>query len=168
VPDGDLAAIELGALMHDLGRTALLNDVTLSPRPLDTSERALVQAHPTIGWEMLRAIPGLEAAAEIVWAHHERPDGTGYPRGLAKDQVPVGARIVMVCSAYDAMIEDRPYRRGLSTRAACAELRRHSGTQFFPDVVNAFVQLHDDGRLWEGFTKEEVDLYVKSGDRAAA
>jgi len=168
VPDSEWTDIELGALLHDLGRTALLSDVTTSPRPLDTGERAIVQAHPAIGWEMLRAIPGLEAAAEIVWTHHERPDGAGYPRGLAGEQVPVGARIVMVCAAYDAMIEDRPYRRGLAPRAACAELRRNSGTQFFAGVVDAFVRLHDDGRLWEGFTKEELELYVKRGDLAAA
>ncbi len=167
VPEDEWINVELGALMHDLGRTALLHDVTLSPRPLDTSERALVQAHPTIGWETLRAIPGLEAAAEIVWTHHERPDGKGYPRGIGPDQIPVGARVVMVCAAYDAMTEDRPYRRGLAPRAACAELRRNSGTQFFPDVVNAFVQLHDDGRLWEHFTKEDLELYVKRGDLAA-
>jgi HD-GYP domain-containing protein (c-di-GMP phosphodiesterase class II) len=168
IEDEALVGVELGALLHDLGRTAVLHDVTLHARPLDTSERALVQAHPTIGWEMLRGIPGLEDAAEIVWMHHERPDGAGYPRGVSGDHVPIGARIVMVCAAYDAMTEDRPYRRGLNPRAACAELRKHSGTQFFPDVVNAFVQLHDDGRLWEAFTREELDLYVKRSDLAAA
>ncbi len=163
-----LAAIELGALLHDLGRTAVLNDVTLAPRPLDRGERTLMQAHPQIGHEMLACIPGLEQAAEIVWAHHEQPDGKGYPRGLAADQIPLGARLVMVCAAYDAMTEDRPYRRGLTPRAACAELRQHAGTQFFADVVEAFVRLHDDGRLWEQFSREEMDLYVKRGHLAAA
>ena len=168
VPEDGLTVIELGALMHDLGRTALLHDVTHSARPLDSGERALVQAHPTIGWEMLKGIPGLEAVAEIVWTHHERPDGAGYPRGVAAEQIPMGARIVLVCAAYDAMIEDRPYRRGLAPHAASAELRRHSGTQFFPEVVTAFVALHDDGRLWDGFSKDELDLYVKRSERAAA
>jgi HD-GYP domain-containing protein (c-di-GMP phosphodiesterase class II) len=168
VPEAELETIELGALLHDLGRTALLHDVTLRPRPLDRGERAIVQTHPTIGWEMLGEIPGLEEAAAIVWTHHERPDGRGYPRALPADQVPKGARIVMVCSAYDAMTEDRPYRRGLAPRAACEELRRNSGTQFFPEVVEAFVTLHDSGRLWEGFTREELDLYVRRGDLAAA
>ncbi|HTR96657.1 MAG TPA: HD domain-containing phosphohydrolase [Candidatus Acidoferrales bacterium] len=168
VQEGDLVTVELGALLHDLGRTALLNDVTLRPRPLDRSERAIVQTHPTIGWEMLREIPGLEEAAEIVWAHHERPDGQGYPRALPADRIPIGARVVMVASAYDAMTEDRPYRRGLAPRAACEELRRNAGAQFFPDVVNAFVQLHDSGHLWEDFTREEMELYVRRGDLAAA
>jgi putative nucleotidyltransferase with HDIG domain len=161
-------SVELGALLHDIGRTALLHDVTVQPRPLDAGERAIVQTHPTIGWEMIRDIPGLAEAAEIVRGHHERPDGKGYPRGLSGDQVPRGARIVMVCAAYDAMTEDRPYRRGLSPRAACDELQRNAGTQFFIEVVDAFVRLHDAGRLWDDFTREELELYVRRADLSAA
>lgn len=168
VSEAALADIEMGALLHDLGRVAVLNDVSLAPRPLERGERTLMQAHPTIGREMIAHIPGLEAAAEIVWSHHEQPDGKGYPRALSAEQIPLGARLVMVAAAYDAMTEDRPYRRGLSERAACAELRRHSGTQFFPEIVDAFVHLHDDGRLWEDFSREEMDLYVKRGHQAAA
>lgn len=168
VPDNELVEIELGALLHDLGRSAILNDVMQSPRPLDAGERAVVQTHPTIGRDMLKSVAGLETVAEIVWTHHERPDGAGYPRGLAADQIPIGARVIMVCAAYDAMTEDRPYRRGLSSRAACEELRRCAGHQFFPDVVNAFVQLHDSGRLWEAFTRDELEIWVRRGDLAAA
>lgn len=168
VPDGELVDIELGGLLHDLGRNAILHDVMQSPRPLDAGERAVVQTHATIGWDMLKDIPGLEAAAEIVWTHHERPDGHGYPRAIPAEQIPIGARVIMVCAAFDAMTEDRPYRRGLPSRAACEELRRNAGTQFFPDVVNAFVQLHDSGRLWELFTREEMEIFVRTGDRAAA
>src|SRR5262245_44559699 len=170
IPEKGHADIELGAMLHDLGRYAILNDVVQTPRPLDAGERAMVQTHPTIGWEMLRDIPGLDSAAEIVYTHHERPDGKGYPRGLTGERVPAGARIIMVCAAYDAMIEERPYRRGLTPAAACEELRRNSGSQFFPEVVAAFLKLHDTGRLWEGFTREEMDLYVRRGDgwRAAA
>jgi putative nucleotidyltransferase with HDIG domain len=168
VTDGDLVSVELGGLLHDLGRTALLHDVTLHARPLDRGERAVVQTHPAIGWEMLRDIPGLEDVAEIVYAHHERPDGKGYPRALPAERIPIGARVVMVCAAYDAMTEDRPYRRGLSPRGACEELRRNAGTQFFQEAVNAFVQLHDSGRLWDLFSREELELYVRRGDLAAA
>lgn len=168
VPDAELIDVEFGALLHDLGRNAILHDVMQSPRPLDPGERAVVQTHPTIGRDMLKDIPGLEAAAEIVWTHHERPDGAGYPRSLAADQIPIGARVIMVCAAYDAMTEDRPYRRGLSSRGACEELRRCAGHQFFPDVVNAFVQLHDSGRLWEAFTRDELEIWVRRGDLAAA
>lgn len=151
-----LEDVELGAMLHDLGRTAALNDVVTAPRALDAGERAIVATHPHVGWEMLRRIPGLEAAAEIVHAHHERPDGRGYPRALTGDAIPLGARLVMVCAAYDAMTEDRPYRRGLPADAACEELRRHAGTQFFADVVDVFVALHADGRLWDEFTPEDM------------
>lgn len=168
VPEADLPVIELGALLHDLGRNAILNDVLLKPRPLDVSERALIQTHPAIGWELLRDISGLEEVADIVYSHHEQPDGKGYPRGLAAERIPLGARLVMVCAAYDAMTEDRPYRHGLAPRAACDELRRNAGGQFFPEVVDAFLELHENGRLWEGFSREELDLWVRAGHGAAA
>jgi putative nucleotidyltransferase with HDIG domain len=96
VPAGDYSAIELGSLLHDIGRSAALHDVLHQPRPLDAGERAVIQTHPSIGWEILKDIPGMKDAAEIVLSHHERPDGRGYPRQLSGDQVPVGARIVMV------------------------------------------------------------------------
>ncbi len=168
VPEGEREVIELGALLHDIGRNALLNDVAQQARPLDPGERAVVQTHPTIGADILRSIPGMDAVADIVLSHHERPDGKGYPRALATDQVPMGARLIMVCAAYDAMTEDRPYRRGLPAALACAELQRHAGTQFFADVVEAFNRLHDNGKLWEDFTREEVELHVRRADVAAA
>jgi HD-GYP domain-containing protein (c-di-GMP phosphodiesterase class II) len=161
VPGHEHQDIELAGMLHDLGRYAILNDVVQTPRPLDAGERAMVQTHPTIGWEMLKEIPGMTTVAELVYAHHERPDGTGYPRKLEPGKIPVGARIIMVCAAYDAMTEERPYRHGLPPAAACDELRRHAGTQFFPEVVDAFVQLHATGRLWDSFTREEMDLYVR-------
>mgnify|MGYP001262113855 CR=1 FL=1 len=161
VSPAKLPDIELGAMLHDLGRYAILNDVVQTPRALDAGERALVQTHSSIGWELLHEIPGLEAAAEIVHAHHERPDGKGYPRQLTADRIPEGARIVMVCAAYDAMTEDRPYRHGLPPHAACEELKRHAGTQFFAEVVDAFVRLHDEGRLWDEFTPEELAQHVR-------
>ena len=168
IPEADWETIELGALLHDLGRNAILRDVLLRPRVLDFGERAIVQAHAAIGCELVREIPGLEAAAEIIHAHHEQPDGKGYPRGLTGDAITPGARIVMVCSAYDAMTEDRPYRRGLTRGAAIEELRRKAGTQFFPDVVNAFIELVQSERLWDGFTFEERQLYLLRDQLEAA
>ena len=147
VPQAMWTDLELGARLHDLGRHALLNDVVQTPGALAPSDRALVQTHPTVGADLLRGIPGLEGAAAIVRAHHERPDGKGYPSGLIGELIPVGARIVMVCAAYDAMTEDRPYRRGLSSHEAREELLRHRGTQFFPEVVDAFVALLAAGTL---------------------
>lgn len=164
VPEAQLADVQLGAMLHDLGRYAILNDVVQTPRALNAGERALVQTHPTIGYELLCEIPGLEAAAEIVYTHHERPDGKGYPRQLAPDRIPIGARIVMVCAAFDAMTEERPYRPGLSPSAACEELRRNSGTQFFSDVVDAFIRLHENGHLWDEFTRDEMNQHVRRVD----
>ena len=167
VPEREWDTLELGALLHDLGRNAVLNDVVLQPRRLDPGEQTLMQAHPTIGWQLTHDIPGLEQAAEIVLAHHERPDGKGYPRGLTGEAIPVGARIVMVCAAFDAMIEERPYRRGLAPQEACEELKRHAGSQFFPEVVDVFVRFYASGRLWENFSREEMELYGRR-DLAAA
>lgn len=162
-----LVDVELGALLHDLGRSAALNDVVQAPRALDAGERAAVQTHPQLGWQILHSIPGLEAAAEIVHAHHERPDGRGYPRGLTGDQIALGARIIMVCAAYDAMTEERPYRRGLSSDAACEELRRHAGTQFFTEVVDVFERLHATGELWDEYPTEEREAILAQRRTAA-
>jgi len=161
VPESEWEAIELGALLHDLGRNAVLNDVALQTRPLDPGERALMHTHSTTGWELIKDIPGLERAAEIVLAHHERPDGRGYPRRLKGEDIPLGARIVMVCAAFDAMTEDRPYRRGLSPQEAIDELQREAGAQFFPEVVKTFARVFNDGALWDEFTSEERELYVR-------
>jgi len=161
VPQSEWESIELAAWLHDLGRSAVLYDVTGKARRLDVGERALMNTHPAVGAEMIQDVPGLERVAEIVLAHHERPDGRGYPRGLKGDEIPVGARIIMVCAAFDAMTEERPYRRSVSPEGALDELERESGTQFFPDVVRAFARAHRDGSLWEGFTGDEFQDYVR-------
>jgi HD-GYP domain-containing protein (c-di-GMP phosphodiesterase class II) len=100
--------------------------------------------HPEWGAEMVAGIPGLEAVALIVRLHHERPDGRGYPHGITHDRIPVATRIVSVCDAYGAMTKRRPYRGAMNVQDALAELDRHAGTQFDPDVVQAltaFVRL---------------------------
>ena len=168
VPESEWQTIELGALLHDVGRNAILGEVLQHPGALDSGARAMVQTHASAGWELLRDIPGLEAAAEIVHTHHEQPNGGGYPRRLDAERIPLGARIVMVCAAFDAMTEDRPYRRGLQHETALGELRRHSGTQFFPDVVAAFVALAESGRLWDGAPPEEREEYLQRRGRTAA
>ena len=168
IPESEWESIELGALLHDLGRNAVIRNVLSRPGALDSGERVVVQAHAAIGWELVRDIPGLEVAAEIIYSHHEQPDGKGYPRGLSADRIPQGARIVMVCAAYDAMTEERPYRRGLPRDVALGELQHHAGTQFFQDVVEAFVGLAESGRLWDGFTLQERELYLQGPRLAAA
>ncbi len=147
LPADEIPQIEYAALLHDIGRTAIHLDILTRPGTLSGEEREVLHTHPTVGRDIINRIPGLEQAAEIVYAHHEQPDGCGYPRGLKGSSIPVGSRIIMVAAAFDAMTRERPYRRGLTAEAAYEELRRHAGKQFFADVVAAYVTLHASGAL---------------------
>jgi two-component system cell cycle response regulator len=136
----ELIDIEFGALLHDIGKLCLPQRLLSKPGPLTEAERRLIRKHPDWGAGLVESIPGLEEVAAIVRFHHERPDGTGYPHGLPYADIPMGARIVSVCDAYGAMTKTRPYRAALRHDAALAELERHAGTQFDPDVVEALIE----------------------------
>jgi HD-GYP domain-containing protein (c-di-GMP phosphodiesterase class II) len=101
-----------------------------------------MRRHSELGYEILSGIDFLRGAAEIVWAHHERYDGNGYPRGLSGEEIPLGARLFEVVDAYDAMTSRRPYRQAMSREQACAEIARNAGTQFDPYVVDAFLAMN--------------------------
>jgi putative nucleotidyltransferase with HDIG domain len=133
----ELVEVELGALLHDVGKLRLPPHILGKPDRLTDDERRLVRLHPEWGAAMVGRIPGLEAVAVIVRLHHERPDGTGYPHGLPHTRIPVASRIVSVCDAYGAMTKRRPYSEPLSVDDALQELERHAGTQFDPDAVEA-------------------------------
>jgi putative nucleotidyltransferase with HDIG domain len=133
----ELVEVELGALLHDVGKLRLPPHILAKPGRLSEDERRLVRLHPEWGAEMVGRIPGLEAVALIVRLHHERPDGTGYPHGLCHERIPVASRIVSVCDAYGAMTKRRPYSEPLDVDAALDELSRHAGRQFDPDAVEA-------------------------------
>ncbi len=133
-----------GALLHDVGKIGLSDAVLRKPGPLTPEEWREVIRHPRTGYHLLADLEFLGGAREIVLAHHERWDGSGYPGGLRGRAIPLGARIFTVVDAFDAMTSDRPYRRAVSVAAAASELRRAAGTQFDPDVVDAF------GRIGEG------------------
>jgi len=135
----ELVEVELGALLHDVGKLRIPPHILAKPDPLSQDERRLVRLHPEWGAEMVARIPGLEAVALIVRLHHERPDGLGYPHGLAHARIPMATRIVSVCDAYGAMTKRRPYSPPLDLDAALRELERNRGTQFDPDVVDAIV-----------------------------
>jgi len=142
----ELVEVELGALLHDVGKLRLPGELLTKPGPLTEEEVGLVRLHPEWGADMVARIPGLEAVALIVRLHHERPDGLGYPHGLAHDRIPMATRIVSVCDAYGAMTKRRPYSAPLDLDAALGELESNAGTQFDPDVVGAltdFVRLPD-------------------------
>jgi putative nucleotidyltransferase with HDIG domain len=160
VPERDIEEIEYGALLHDVGKIAIQHDVLLKPGRLTEGERALMRTHPKVGHDILKGLKFLKGAAEIVWCHHEQPNGKGYPRGLYGDRIPMGSRIIMVVDAFDAMTSDRPYRRGLAPEIAYEELQRHSGAQFFPDVVDALIELHRCGALFDEIDVEELEMYT--------
>ena len=133
--------LRLAGELHDIGKVAIPDAIMSKPGPLDPDEWAIVRRHTIIGERILAAAPALSQVAKLVRSSHERNDGTGYPEGLAGDEIPLGSRIVAVCDAFDAMIGPRPYRRGMSEEAAIAELRACASTQFDPKVVDVFCAL---------------------------
>jgi putative nucleotidyltransferase with HDIG domain len=130
-----LAELEAAALLHDIGKIYVPDEILGKPGPLTAEEFAVMARHPVLGAEILTRIPDLEVVASIVRYHHERWDGGGYPDGLSAGCIPLGSRIIAVCDAHDAMTSDRPYRTALSPETALAELRSGSGWQFDPGVV---------------------------------
>src|SRR5215211_7862091 len=135
----EIEQIATAAALHDIGKIAMPDTILSKPGPLDEAEWAFMREHTIAGERIMARSPALRAAGKLVRASHERWDGNGYPDGMAGESTPLGARIIAVCDAYDAMTTDRPYRRAMSVDHALAELRRTAGAQFDPDVVEAFV-----------------------------
>jgi putative nucleotidyltransferase with HDIG domain len=150
-----LPQISRAAFLHDIGKMAIPDCILRKPGPLTDEERAVMRTHCEIGYNMLVRIPFLREAAEIVLAHQEYYDGTGYPRGLARDDIPLGARVFAIADALDAMISDRPYRNALSIEHAREEIKRCSGTQFDPKVVEVFLSMPDS--LWLELHENNID-----------
>jgi hypothetical protein len=164
----ELRDLEYAALLHDIGKTAIHYDILLKAGRLSERETESVRNHPEIGWRILKEIPVLQSAAEIVLAHHEQPDGKGYPKGLSGKSIPSAARIVMAVAAYDAMVSDRPYRTGLSSEDALQELRKCAGRMFFEDVVNELIELHKSGAIFAQPDEEAGTLFGELPESAAA
>jgi HD-GYP domain-containing protein (c-di-GMP phosphodiesterase class II) len=156
----EMQNLEYAALLHDIGRTAIHYDIMYKPGKLNAKEREVVKNHPSVGYHILKGIPPLSAAADIIHAHHEQPDGKGYPHGLKGRDIPVASRIIMVAAAFDAMTSDRPYRAGLPPKKAYEELRDSKGTMFFPEVVEAFIKLHSSGEIFTDFSQDELNKYA--------
>lgn len=142
-----LADLELGALLHDIGKIGVPDAILRKPAKLNEEEWDKMKLHPLHGQKILRNIKFLEGAAKIVSQHHEQWDGSGYPYGLRGEDIDIGARIFAVVDAFDAMVSDRIYRKGRPYHAALEELERCSGTQFDPMVVEAFKRIPQDD--WE-------------------
>jgi putative nucleotidyltransferase with HDIG domain len=141
IPERDLPDLGRGALLHDIGKIGVPDAILLKPGRLAEREWAEMRRHPQIGYEILRSIDFLERSAQVVLAHQERYDGRGYPRGLSGERIPIDARIFAIADTYDAMTNDRPYRRALSTAAARDEIARCAGTQFDPACAEAFLSM---------------------------
>jgi putative nucleotidyltransferase with HDIG domain len=136
-------SVELGAVLHDIGKVRVPEAILNKPGPLTDEEWEVMRTHPEVGEQILRPIQSLQAILPIVRHHHERWDGTGYPDRLAGSAIPLGARIVAVCDAYRAMTEDRPYRPALGETEARNELEQGAGAQFDADCVQALLRALD-------------------------
>ena len=154
----DIAVIARGAFLHDIGKMAIPDSILRKPGKLSEEEVAIMREHSYLGYKMLSRIPFLVEAAEIVYTHQERYDGTGYPRGLKGEEIPLGARIFSIADTLDAMTSDRPYRPKQTVQAARREIETWSGRQFDPKVVAVFLSTPDN--IWEDLRKDiELQTY---------
>jgi putative nucleotidyltransferase with HDIG domain len=144
VPDNYLPVLARAAFLHDIGKMAIPDGILRKPGPLDNDEKQIMRQHCQIGYNMLIRIPFLRDAAEIVLAHQEFYNGTGYPRELKGEEIPLGARIFTIADSLDAMISDRPYRRALPMSHARDEIKRCAGTQFDPAIVEVFMAINEN------------------------
>lgn len=144
LPPQEVERIRVASLLHDIGKIAVPGDILEKPAPLTEAEWSFVRQHPRIGQLIIDEAGGLRDAGKIILHHHERFGGHGYPHGLRGKAIPLGSRIVAIADAYDAMVHDGPYKRAMDHQAALVELRRHSVTQFDPDLVNLFVRRFAD------------------------
>ncbi|OLC01031.1 MAG: hypothetical protein AUH30_01040 [Candidatus Rokubacteria bacterium 13_1_40CM_68_15] len=141
VSEDELPDLAHGVLLHDIGKIGIPDAILLKPGPLTKEEWTIMRTHPEIGKRLIENIPFLKGAVPIVYCHHERWDGNGYPTGLRAEEIPLGARIFAVVDAFDAMTFDRPYSKAISFEAAKAEIVRCAGSHFDPAVVTSFLKV---------------------------
>jgi response regulator RpfG family c-di-GMP phosphodiesterase len=141
VADSQMRDIEHGVLLHDIGKIGIPDGILLKSGRLSVEEWKIMRTHPDLGRRLVERIPFLRGAVPIVYHHHERWDGTGYPCGLQGEMIPLGARVFAVADAFDAMTCDRPYSVAISFEAARAEIERCAGTHFDPAIVQAFLKV---------------------------
>jgi len=138
---GETDRTVMAALLHDIGKVGIRDEILFKASSLNSDEWAEIRRHCEYGWSILRDVPRMEDVSLMLLHHHERFDGRGYPVGLKGNEIPYGARIISVADAFDAMTSDRPYRASIGVGAAVHELTIHAGTQFDPEVVQAFLAL---------------------------
>ena len=147
-----IAVIARGAFLHDIGKMAIPDAILRKPGPLTPDEVSVMKEHSFRGYNMLKRIPFLQEAAEIVYSHQEKFDGSGYPRGLKAEEIPLGARIFSIADTLDAIRTDRPYRPGRALPVAKDEIKAWAGRQFDPKIVEVFLNMPDN--IWEDLRKE--------------
>ncbi|HTZ95529.1 MAG TPA: HD domain-containing phosphohydrolase, partial [Terriglobales bacterium] len=152
-----IRVIARGAFLHDIGKMAIPDAILRKPAALDPDETAIVREHCYRGFQILRNIPFLTEAAEIVYSHQERWDGTGYPRGLKGEEIPLGARIFSIADTLDAITSDRPYRPAQSVAAALKEIKAWRGRQFDPKIVDTFLSMPEN--IW-GDLRKEIEAQI--------
>lgn len=141
IPESEMVHIHRGALLHDIGKMGVPDEILHKPGPLTKEEWKIMRKHPQFAYEMLINIPYLRSAIDIPYAHHERWDGQGYPRGLKGEEIPLAARIFAVTDVWDALLTDRPYREAWDREAVLDYLRKESGMRFDPKIVDLFIKL---------------------------
>ncbi len=156
----ELKNIAMGAWLHDIGKLAIPDAILLKPGSLTDEERQVMQRHVQIGYDLVKGIPFLSNAAEIILGHHERCDGSGYPRGLKAEEIPVGARIFAVADTFDAMTSDRPYRRALPFAASREVIERGAGKHYDAHVARVFLSTPDE--TWQEIRRETAAIQVFS------
>ena len=142
--EGDLPALRRGAILHDIGKMGVPDSILLSPGPLSAGEWEIMSKHPEFAHQMLTSIPFLQSALDIPYCHHERWDGSGYPRGLKAEEIPLAARIFSVVDVWDALTSDRPYRDAWSFEKAQEYIGLNSGYLFDPHVVDVFLKMMEE------------------------
>ncbi len=152
LPGERIRVIARSAFLHDIGKIGIPSSILRKPGNLTQEEIAIMQEHCLRGYQMLRKIPFLSEAADIVYCHQEKWDGTGYPRGLKGEEIPVGARIVAVAETFDAITSDQPYCTARSFSAACEEIISGSGRQLDPGIVKVFLTIPES--IWHSLRKE--------------
>jgi putative two-component system response regulator len=140
IPESDLANIYRGAMLHDIGKIGIPDSILYKSDALTHEEQRLMRMHPVYAYELLQPVSCLQPALDIPYCHHEKWDGTGYPRGLKGEQIPFAARLFAVVDVWDALLSDRPYRLAWAKERAIEYLQEQSGRHFEPDVVNVFLE----------------------------
>lgn len=146
IDEEEIAHIRRGALLHDIGKMGVPDSILLKPSKLTDEEWEIMKMHPVYAYQLLSKIEYLRPAIDISYCHHERWDGSGYPRGLKGEEIPLSARIFAVIDVYDALTSDRPYRKAWTKEEAISYIKEQSGKQFDPKVVEVFLEVISNNR----------------------